>query len=86
MPEFRDGDLVLLDPSAQVKTDDVVVARHPFKKLDVIKYVDAVDDDGYLRLRSPGGEDSSQFGRVAASTVRGRVTINVSAARSDRRS
>ena len=72
-PDFREGDLVLINPSAIPAPGDVVVARHPFKKLDVIKNVKAIDD-GHVTLVSPGGDDSRQFGRVAVSTVHGVVT------------
>ena len=80
-PEFWEGDLVLIDPNGAVEPGVVVIAPHPFKNLDVIKYVESVDDDGYLRLASPGGDDSRQFGRIPRDTVRGTVTINVTATR-----
>lgn len=73
-PEYHDGDLVLLDPDASLAIGATVVARHPFKNLDVIKYVNAIDTDGYVVLSSPGGEDSEQFGRVPIHTVQGTVT------------
>lgn len=74
-PAYCDGDLVLIDPAAGPVAGAVVVARHPFKNLDVIKYVQSVDDDGFVSLESPGGEDSSQFGRVPQHTIRGTVTF-----------
>ena len=75
-PEYSSGDLVLIDPTAEPVSGDVIVARHPFKNLDIIKYVKSVDDDGYLFVESPGGDDSQQFGRVPAHTVNGVVTYN----------
>jgi signal peptidase I len=80
-PEYRAGDLVLIDPSAPVAVDSVVVARHPFKNLDVIKYVKAVDTDDHVVLESPLGDDSRQFGRVPLHAVRGTVTYNWKARR-----
>lgn len=80
-PEFVDGDLVLIEPLLRIATlnpGDVVVARHPFKNLDVIKSVGTVDDDGLVALSSPSGEDSRQFGRVPYPTIRGRVSVNLS--------
>ena len=74
-PAYRDGDLVLIDPAADPVVGAVVVARHPFKNLEVIKYVESVDDDGFVSLESPGGEDSAQFGRVPQHTIRGTVTF-----------
>lgn len=78
-PEFRDGDLVLIDPSQPVLAGQVVVARHPFKKLDVIKYVKSVDPDDHVVLESPAGDDSTQFGRAPLHTVKGTVTANLTA-------
>lgn len=76
-PDFDDGDLVLVAPRAPVVTGRVVVARHPYKNLMVIKRVAVVDPDGFLRLSSPGGEDSDQFGRVPVASTVGVVTINL---------
>lgn len=77
LPAFADQDLVLINPGADPQPGDVVVARHPFKNLEVIKYVHSVDDDDHLTLRSPSGDDSRQFGRVPMHTVRGVVAINL---------
>ena len=81
-PEYCEGDLVLIDERRQPAVGDVVVARHPFKNLDVIKYVKQIDPDDHLVLESPGGDDSRQFGRVPAHTVKGVVTHNWKASRS----
>jgi len=80
-PDYCDGDLVLIDPDRVLAVGDTVVARHPFKNLEVIKYVKSIDPDGYVVLVSPGGQDSSQFGRVPVHTVRGTVTYNWQAKR-----
>ena len=87
-PTFADGALVLIEPvgvrrfgdldASEIVADEVVVARHPFKNLDVIKFVAEVHDDGYVSLRSPSGDDSRNFGRVIANSVKGRVTANLS--------
>jgi phage repressor protein C with HTH and peptisase S24 domain len=76
-PLLRDGEYVLVDPTAVVRVGDVVVSRHPFKDLDVVKQVAAIDD-GLLTLWSPHGTHSRQFGRVPESSIRGRVTASVS--------
>lgn len=87
-PTFADGALVLIEPvgvrrfrekrGGAISAGDVVIARHPFKKLDVIKFVDQVHDDDHLWLRSPSGDDSHQFGRVPVASVKGRVTARFS--------
>lgn len=77
-PQYHEGDYVILEsvPSAMLAVGDVVVTRHPFKNLDVIKTIGEIDD-AYLELRSPQGHDSRQFGRVPIGTVRGRVSVNL---------
>lgn len=80
-PDYCEGDLVLINPAAPVTVGSAVVARHPFKGLDVIKYVKSVDLDDHVVLESPQGDDSRQFGRVPLHTVRGTVTYNWKARR-----
>ena len=75
-PEYCDGDLVLINPQASVQAGTAVVARHPFKNRDIIKYVKSVDDDDHVTLESPSGDDSRQFGRVPTRTVKGTVTMH----------
>lgn len=81
-PDYCAGDLVLIDPARPITVGSVVVARHPFKNVDLIKYVKAVDTDDHVVLESPSGDDSDQFGRVPLHTVRGTVTFNWKARRS----
>ena len=83
-PEYWEGDLVLIDPNGSPEAGVVVIARHPLKNLDVIKYVEAIDEDDRVQLRSPGGDDSGQFGRVPLDTILGTVTINLTAFRRKR--
>jgi len=74
-PEFCEGDLVLIDPKAPLTVGAAVVARHPYKNLDVIKYVASIDADDHIALHSPAGEDSRQFGRAPVHAVKGVVTM-----------
>jgi len=76
-PGYVDGDLVLINPKIAPSSGDVVVARHPFKNLDVIKYVRSVDPDAHVTLESPAGDDSRHFGRPPVHTVKGVVTVNL---------
>ena len=80
VPDYHDGDLVLVVPDAPFAVGDVVVARHPFKNIDVIKYVGSIED-GYVYLQSPAGDDSRVFGRAPVASIRGRVTRNLSGLR-----
>jgi|GEM_PF-1095232 len=65
------------ETGVRITEGDVVIARHPFKKLDIIKFVSEIHEDNHLTVRSPSGDDSRQFGRVPFSTVKGRVTANL---------
>lgn len=76
VPEFADGDLVHVDPAASPAPGNVVIARHPYKNLEVIKYVERIDDD-HVFLSSPSGDDSRVFGRVPLTSIRGVVTANL---------
>ncbi len=79
-PAFADGEHLLVEPvrgDKELTPGQVVVARHPFKNIDVVKYVASQDGD-YLALSSPQGDDSAQFGRVHRSTVFGIVRSNLS--------
>lgn len=77
-PLLHDDDVVLIDPGAAAAPGFVVVCRHPFKPIELVKYVSDVSADGYVTLVSPGGTDSGAFGRPGQSLVRGRVTYNLS--------
>ena len=83
-PEYWEGDLVLIDPNGAPEPGAVVIARHPTKHLDVMKYVESIDEENHVQLHSPGGDDSRQFGRVPVDTIHGTVTINLTAIRRKR--
>ena len=76
-PELRDGELILIEPTDALGVGDVVVRRHPFRNIDVVKHIGSIDPDGFLALSSPGGIDSEQFGRVSRGNVVGRVTSSI---------
>ena len=80
-PHYHPGDLVLINPHATAQVGDAVVARHPFKNVDIVKFVASVDDDGHVVVESPSGDDSRQFGRVPIHTIKGVVTYTWKSAR-----
>lgn len=75
-PDFHAGDLVLINPNVVAVEGDVIVARHPFKNVDIIKSITSIDSDGYAVVDSPAGDGSGQFGRVPLHTIKGVVTYN----------
>jgi SOS-response transcriptional repressor LexA len=76
-PDLHDAELILIEPTDVVGVGDVVVCRHPFAKFDIVKRVAAAAPDGYFELASPSGTDSTQFGLVPRSLIRGRVTASL---------
>lgn len=76
-PTLYDGEYVLVDPAAVARVGDIVVSRHPFKNVDVVKRVEALDG-GLITLWSPQGTHSRHFGPVPTASIRGRVTASVS--------
>lgn len=79
-PGFSDGDLVLVEPArpgSVLVPGEVVVARHSYKNLMVLKELDSVRSDGQIELRSPRGEDSRHFGAVPLAAVTGCVRANL---------
>jgi nickel-type superoxide dismutase maturation protease len=77
-PELHDGELILIEPTDKVGVGDVVVCRHPYRTIEIVKRVGSIDADGFISLSSPAGTDSDQFGRVPLDHVRGRVTSSIS--------
>ncbi|MCH7790637.1 MAG: hypothetical protein IH940_14535, partial [Acidobacteria bacterium] len=61
-PELHDGELILIEPTNVVGVGDLVVCRHPFRKIEVVKRIASIDADGFIALSSPSGTDSDQFG------------------------
>lgn len=76
-PDLVDGEIILIDPSAMVRSGCIVVAGHPWKQLDVVKWVRGTDG-GLINLWSPQGSHSRQFGQIDTSLVRGIATANLS--------
>jgi hypothetical protein len=76
-PMLQDGDVVLLSRGSAFGVGDVIVSRHPYRSIEVVKYVGAIEGR-FVRLDSPGGDDSAQFGRPPVDLVVGPVTANLS--------
>lgn len=77
VPTLRDGDFVLVDPTASVAVGDLVLAEHPDGELLVVKRLIEQIDDGRVAVRSdnPAGTDSRTWGPLPATAIRGRVSL-----------
>lgn len=76
-PILTGGDRVIVDPRADVRTGDIVLADHPFKSsVRILKRVTEITADGRYFLEGDNpveSSDSRSFGSIAASDIRGRV-------------
>lgn len=77
LPVLAPDDVVLVCPTRTCEIGDIVVAKHPYQEITVIKYVTEIDDNGFLELTSPRGTDSSKFGRPPSKNILGVVTFNL---------
>jgi nickel-type superoxide dismutase maturation protease len=80
-PTLKEGDLVLINPQAELKVGDIVVARHPFKKsVNIIKRIaDIMPGEKYILLSDNPEEssDSRQFGAIAAKDIIGKAEARI---------
>ena len=78
-PILKPGDQVLLNHRAYARklprVGDIVVAMHPARKnLKIIKRITRVHEDGTLNLEGENIFETTDFRRVPASTIVGKVT------------
>jgi nickel-type superoxide dismutase maturation protease len=81
MPALRDGDLVLINPHADLRIGDVVLARHPFKQsVKIIKRIaEILPGERYILLgdNPPESSDSRSFGAIAAKDILGKAEAKI---------
>ena len=74
-PTFRDGDSIQAESGKLPELGDIVVAKHPWKKMHIIKRVKKILSDGYfLEGDNPdptGSEDSHNFGLIPSASIIG---------------
>jgi len=77
LPALKDGDVVLINPHAEPKTGDIVLARHPFKKsVQIIKRIREISPEGRYFLVGDNAEestDSRSFGAIPAKDILGKA-------------
>ncbi len=81
LPTVKSGDIVLIDTKAYLrsipKIGDIVLARHPYKDLSIIKRITDITPENRLTLSSDNrqvGSDSRQFGTISKQRIIGKVT------------
>ena len=77
LPTLKNGDAVLIAPSAKLSVGDIVLARHPFKRsVKIIKRIGTIDAQGnYFLLGDNPAEssDSRTFGTVSVKNILGKA-------------
>ena len=72
-PTFRDGDTIEANTDTIAQVGDIVIAKHPWKDLHIVKRVKHIQSGGYfLEGDNPdptGTEDSHNFGAIPQSLI-----------------
>lgn len=81
LPVLKDGELVLINPHADLEVGDIVLARHPFKQsVKIIKRIaEILPGERYILLgdNPPESSDSRQFGAIAAKDLLGKAEARI---------
>jgi nickel-type superoxide dismutase maturation protease len=76
-PTLKDGDFVLINPYAEPKTGNIVLAQHPFKQsVKIVKRLKEITAEGRFFLvgdNLPESTDSRSFGAIARKDILGKV-------------
>ncbi|MBI2426678.1 MAG: S26 family signal peptidase [Candidatus Kerfeldbacteria bacterium] len=78
---LREGDQVFVKrvgKSDQLEVGDIVVARHPFQKMFIIKRIDRIHDEQvFLVGMDRASTDGWSFGGIARERIIGKVTAHL---------
>ena len=76
-PALKNGDLVLINPNAEIAVGDIVLARHPFKKsVKIIKRIaEILPDEKYFLVGDNPSESSDcrSFGAIRSEDILGKA-------------
>jgi len=80
-PTLLDGDVVLINPRANIETGDVVLARHPYKhSVKILKRVGDINAHGNYDLTGDNEKestDSRTFGPIPSKDILGKVVCRL---------
>lgn len=80
-PVLKAGDLVLINPYAELQIGDIVLAQHPFKQsVKIIKRIaEILNSEKYFLLGDNLSEssDSRSFGAISAKDILGKAEAKI---------
>ncbi len=81
-PTLKDGEVVLVDRSAEIAVGDIVVAKHPIEQnSEIVKRIEQINERGHYFLTGDNPQDSNDsrhFGAVTREYIRGKVVARLS--------
>ncbi|MBI4017632.1 MAG: nickel-type superoxide dismutase maturation protease [Candidatus Aenigmarchaeota archaeon] len=74
-PTLREGQKILISKIGTPKKGDIVVLKHPYKNINIVKRVAAANESGYLVEGDNTGEstDSRHYGTIGKENLVGKV-------------
>jgi nickel-type superoxide dismutase maturation protease len=81
LPTLNNGDEVLIELTANVKINDIVLVKHPYKQsVKIIKRISQINENGVFLVGDNPSEssDSRTFGFVPIKNIEGKV-VKISA-------
>jgi len=80
-PTLYDGEAVLVDPNAEIKVGDIVIAKQPIEQItETTKRVKSINERGHYFLVGDNledSEDSRHFGAVTRDYIKGKVVARL---------
>lgn len=76
-PLLKNGQEVLVHRKKKVKSGDIAIVAHPYKKINLIKKIKSTDETGAVEIEGINkneSEDSRTFGKISGNKIIGKVT------------
>ena len=79
LPDYKEGDYLLINKLGRIKKGDVVVLRHPEIKELILKRISKIENGKYYVLgdNNKQSTDSRHFGVVDRNMIVGKVMLHI---------